>query len=124
MLLTDIENTMKNRLEESVLTLNEMKGLACTFPICNEQYQPPTYDEINSLISGLGLSQRQVALITGARYNEKGSTIVRRWKAHPDNPDHRVMPYSAWRLLVEFAGLSDTDSTKQEFEKKTRRKQQ
>lgn len=56
----------------------------------------PTPEEIKSLMKDAGLTGSKAATLTGV----KDSRTVRRWVGG-DTP----IPFSAWAILVEYAGL-------------------
>ena len=46
----------------------------------------------------------------GAHYDsKKGSTSVRRWQTDTSSKDYRTISYSAWRLLLLYAGIVTVD---------------
>lgn len=89
----------------------------CALPYADPDYQRPTVDEIRDLIRITGWSQSDVARLVGVNFNpKKGSTTVRKWKAPDSSPDHRTIPYSAWRLMLIEAGVVSTVSNRVEDE--------
>ncbi len=91
-------------------TIQAFSNRACSLPANHADYAAPTPDELGALIAIMGWSQSDVAKLTGVSYNvKKGSPTVRRWKAPADKPDHRDIPYSAWRLLLLYAGVVAID---------------
>lgn len=101
------ENRATYRVDKSALSkIDEFKNLDCARLFSDPDYVPPTVDELSALIALAGWSQSKVAQITGVTYNpKKGSTTVRKWKTPADKPEHRDIPYSAWRLLLINAGV-------------------
>lgn len=92
-------------------SLDELKGSGCLLPSFHPDYRHPTPEQVDLLIAGLGCSQNQVAKLVDVVYTAKGSPTVRRWKMHMGSNEHRKIPYAAWRILVEFAGLASTEET-------------
>lgn len=81
-------------------------GQPCCLPFSHPNYEPPTPDQVSYLVKACGWSQREVALIAGVGHDpKKGSTTVRKWRAPADKPEHRQIPYAAWRLLLIYAGV-------------------
>lgn len=85
--------------------LEAFKQKPCSLPFSDPGYIPPTPEEVDALIKLAGLSQRQTAQITGVRYDDKGSSAVRKWRASTDKTYHRAISYAAWRLLLLEAGV-------------------
>ncbi|MCW9024070.1 MAG: hypothetical protein OQK73_05255 [Gammaproteobacteria bacterium] len=91
-------------------SLTAFKNRPCALPYCHPDYVPPTPEEVAALTELAGWSQRETALIVGVNYNpKKGSTTVRKWKAPVSSPEHRAIPFAAWWLLLEAAGVVTTD---------------
>jgi hypothetical protein len=86
-------------------TIQAFRNRPCTLVGWDPDYRPPTPEELTSLINLAGWSQTQVAKITGVSYSQKGSTTVRKWRTPRGDSEHREIPYSAWRLLLEYAGV-------------------
>lgn len=72
-------------------------------------YQPPSPLEIRALRRLMGWSQTDVAKIVGASWNHKGSSSVRKWETATDKPEHRKIPYAAWRLLLLHSGVVELE---------------
>ena len=95
-------------------TMNAFKNRACALPFDDPGYQPPSPEEITQLIKLAGWSQAKTAKLVGVNYNpKKGSTTIRKWRTKVDSPEHRNIPYSAWRLLLLYAGVVKLDFTEQ-----------
>ncbi len=92
------------KTQRAISSLSDFKTRSCALPYCSDGYEPPTPEEIGDLIRLAGWSQREVALITGVNYNEKGSTTVRKWKSS-GGKEARAIPYAAWRQMLEVAGV-------------------
>lgn len=108
--------------EVTPASLDAFKNRPCSLPYCHPDYRPPTPEEVTALIKLAGWSQRETALITGVNYNpKKGSTIVRRWRAPEESAEHRAIPYAAWRLLLEQAGVVTVDEAIIAFERYAQR---
>ena len=88
-------------------TLESFKGMKCARPFFTGEYIPPTPAQVQSLISAMGWNQQQVAMITGVSWTKKGSSTVRKWKTE-EGPEMRVIPYAAWRQMLECARIVDT----------------
>lgn len=63
-------------------------------------YEPPSVTDLRSVIRKLGLSGSEVASRVGVSPDN-----VRKWQATRDSPNHKQIPYAAWRLLLIEAGL-------------------
>ncbi len=74
-------------------------------------YIPPEPEEVKALIKLCGWKQLTVAKITGVTYSkEKGSSSIRKWLAAKEingkrNRNSSQIPYTAWRLLLQHAGV-------------------
>ncbi|MBU2708746.1 hypothetical protein KCM76_22325 [Zooshikella marina] len=90
--------------------LQAFKNRPCCLPFSDENYLSPTAAEVGQLIKLAGWSQRQTAILVGVSWSKKGSTTVRKWKTPEGNDEHRKIPYSAWRLLLIYAGVVDVTS--------------
>ncbi len=99
----------ENKLE---IDFAKLKASPCALPFFHPNYRPPTPEEVAALIKISGLSQRQAALVVGVNSNPKGSPTIRRWKTRVEDKEHRTIPYAAWRLLLEFTGISSTEETR------------
>lgn len=97
---------------KKITQLDQVKEIPCALPFCHPGYKEPTPEEVDIVIRLSGLSQRKVAMITGASYSEKGSPRVRNWRASIDSEHHRKIPYGSWRLLLEYLGISSTEMTR------------
>ena len=87
-------------------SLAAFKQRRCVLPFSHPDYRSPTPDEIDRLIKLAGWSQNDAAKLLGVTFNpKKGSSTIRKWRAHPDSKDYRVMPYAAWRLALLYAGV-------------------
>ncbi len=69
------------------------------------KYLPPTVDEFKHLVQAMGWSQKQVALLVGVSVS-----TVKKWSLSEDSKGHRSIPYSAWSLLLVFAGRKYPES--------------
>lgn len=99
-------------VKSSELTLERLKASPSVLPYSHPDYEPPTPEEVSFVIAVAELSQRKAALVTGAQANVKGSATIRRWKTPSTSESHRPIPYAAWRLLLEYAGIASTDETR------------
>lgn len=69
-------------------------------------FEQPTAQDVKALRSLCGWSQNDVAKLVGVNFNpSKGSTTVRKWETPENKPEHRKIPYSAWRLMLIYAGI-------------------
>lgn len=100
-----------------IISLEQMKSLPSALPYCHPDYKSPTPQEVDAVIRLAGLSQRKAALLVGVRNTEKGSPTIRRWKAPKESDQHREIPYAAWRLLLEYSGISTVGDTLDALEK-------
>ena len=64
------------------------------------KYQPPTPADVRAVIRQLGLKGSEVAKVVRV-----SSETVRRWQTSTESSGHKPMPYGAWRLLLNEAGL-------------------
>ncbi len=105
-----MSNNPKAYTDSHAKTLDAFKNRASSLPYSASGYDAPTPEDVGELIKLMGWSQNDVAKMTGVNYDpKKGSPTVRRWKAPVDKPDHRDIPYSAWRLLLIAAGIAQID---------------
>ncbi len=103
-------------------SLEAFTNRPCALPYCHPDYRPPTSEEVTALIKLAGWSQREVALIAGVSYTQgKGSATVRRWQAPVDKSEHRAIPYAAWFVLLEHAGVVTVDDALIAFERYAQR---
>lgn len=71
-------------------------------------YLAPNSNDIRELIELMNWTYADVARLVGVAYTSKGSSpTVQRWCANEESKDHRKIPYSAWRLLLVYAGFVD-----------------
>lgn len=68
-------------------------------------YEPPTNEEVKQLAKLMNWTGGDVATLTGVENKEGRSRTVRRWMADPSTTNYRAIPYSAWRLLLIYAGV-------------------
>lgn len=86
--------------------LDDFKDLPCALQCTDPLYKPPTPEQIADLQKAAGWSQVDVAKITGVSYDpDKGSATVVRWRQPLGHKNHRDIPYSAWRLMLIYAGV-------------------
>jgi hypothetical protein len=87
-------------------SLDGFKNRPCALPFGNPAYAPPTPQEVDRLIKLAGWSQTGVARLVGVTFNlKKGSSTIRKWRANVEKDDARQIPYSAWRLMLLYAGV-------------------
>ena len=86
-------------------SLNCFVNRSCALLFADADYCPPTPEEVQSLIKLAGWSQTEVARLVGVSWSKKGSTTVRKWQSKVGTPDHRVITYSTWRLMLLYAGV-------------------
>ena len=90
-------------------TLDAFKNRNCARRYTDPAYRPPEPDEVNQLIILCGWSQNDAAKLVGVKWDpKKGSSTIRKWKSDKAKKDHREIPYSAWRLLLIYAGVVDS----------------
>jgi hypothetical protein len=88
------------------ISLEAFRNRPCALPFSHAAYMPPTPEEVDRLIDLAGWSQNVTAKLVGVAYNpKKGSSTVRKWKAAVEKDDSREIPYSAWRLMLIYAGV-------------------
>jgi hypothetical protein len=88
------------------ISLEAFSNRPCALPFGHSAYRPPTPQEVDRLIKLAGWSQSGVARLVGVTYNpKKGSSTIRKWRANIDKDDYREIPYSAWRLMLLYAGV-------------------
>lgn len=103
-------------------TVEAFQNRPSALPAWDPDYKPPEPEEVDALIKAAGWSQRKAAMIVGVDYSEKGSTTIRKWrtarlKGGNPNPEHRQIPYSAWRLMLEYAGVVTVEDGLRELER-------
>ncbi|WP_370164393.1 helix-turn-helix domain-containing protein [Marisediminitalea sp.] len=83
-----------------------MAGMTIGFnekPCCklfgDEKYQPPTVEELKTLLEMNNWTQRDVSILVGVSLS-----TVKKWSLSENSSGHRNIPYSAWRLLLIYAG--------------------
>ena len=97
-------------------TVQAFRNRNCCLPFDAPGYTPPHPEEVDALIKLAGWSQTEVARLAGVKYDrKKGSPTVRRWKAKKEDSQHREIPYSAWRLLLILAGITDPAEDKRQI---------
>jgi len=85
---------------------NHPSALLSTDP----NFRLPTPEEIKRLRQLAGWSQVQAAKLVGVAFDpKKGSTSIRRWERAEDKPDHRLISYAAWRLMLIYASVVTVD---------------
>lgn len=90
------------------MNLESFARLPCALPFIDERYQPPTPEEVAQLINLAGWSQNEAAKLAGVSWDTKrGSSTIRKWKSAKGEKEHREIPFSAWRLLLVYAGVVD-----------------
>ncbi|QSB03819.1 hypothetical protein JWZ98_22815 (plasmid) [Methylomonas sp. EFPC1] len=88
------------------VSLDVFRNRPCALPFGHAAYISPTPHEVDRLIKLAGWSQSAVARLVGVTYNpKKGSSTIRKWRADRDKDDYREIPYSAWRLMLLYAGV-------------------
>ncbi len=87
-------------------SVDAFRNRPCALPFGSPSYVPPTPQEVDRLIQLVGWSQNGVARLVGVTFNpKKGSSTIRKWRASVGKDDHREIPYSAWRLMLLYAGV-------------------
>lgn len=85
------EKTAHYTTSDGLLTLQEIKASRSLLPFNNSEYEPPTPDEIKTVIAWTEKSSAELARYLGI----SEPRTVRRWKEGKP-----VIPYAAWRLLL------------------------
>jgi hypothetical protein len=88
-----------------MITLEAFRGLPCSLLFADPGYSRPTPGEVDALIRAAGWSQNDAARIVGVSFGDKGSTTIRKWRAPLQSAEYREIPYSAWRLMLIYAGV-------------------
>ena len=92
------------------MTLDALSKRGCAKLYTDDDYEPPTPEEVAQLIKLAGWSQNDAAKIVGVKWDtKKGSSTIRKWKSDKAKADHRPIPYSAWRLMLLEAGVVMVD---------------
>lgn len=92
------------------ISLEAFRNRPCALPFSHAAYVPPTPEEVNRLIKLVGWSQSVTAKLVGVNYvPKKGSSTIRKWQASVEKDDYREIPYSAWRLMLLYAGVVSID---------------
>tara|TARA_A200000159_G_scaffold137138_1_gene137135 strand:+ start:1800 stop:2138 length:339 start_codon:yes stop_codon:yes gene_type:complete len=86
-------------------TLEAFRNRPCSLPFFDQNYRPPTPEEIHNLRKLMGLSQANLARVLGVSFNEKGSNTVRKWETAEGKENHRPIVYATWRLMLAVAGI-------------------
>lgn len=86
-------------------TIEAFRNRRCSLLFADFNYEPPTPEEVKALIAVAEWSQTQVSEIVGVSHNAKGSTTIRKWRSPIESPEHRKIPYAAWRLMLIHAGV-------------------
>lgn len=72
----------------------------CRLPFSDQQYEPPTSEEVRQALKHGGLTGAAAGQLLGV-----GGRTVRKWTG-----GERDIPYSAWRLLLIHVGLALDDT--------------
>jgi len=87
-------------------TLDAFKNRNCARLYTDELYTPPEPEEVSQLIILCQWSQNDAAKLMGVKWDtKKGSSTIRKWKSDKAKKDYREIPYSAWRLMLIYAGV-------------------
>ncbi len=88
----------------SAATLEAFKNRFSSLGIQHEQYVQPTSEEVRSLRKIMGLTQNELAALTGVFFDKKnGSSTVRKWEANTS--EKSCITPSAWELMLLKSGL-------------------
>ncbi len=88
----------------SPATLNAFKNRSCSLGIQHENYEHPTGMEVKALRELMGLTQNELASLTGVFADKKkGSSTVRKWESSPLEKSR--ISTSAWELMLLKAGI-------------------
>lgn len=91
-------------------SLEAFSNRPCSLPFGHAAYVPPSPQEVDRLVKLAGWSQSEAAALVGVSFNpKKGSSTIRKWRARADSDDARAIPYSAWRLMLLYAGVVSLD---------------
>lgn len=102
------ENAAVYQIErQAPVTLETMQHWASVRLFSDHRYQEPTPWQVAAFLDFTGWTQEMIANTVGVAFDRgKGSTTIRRWRMQSENG--RVIPYSAWRLLLLKAGVVDS----------------
>ncbi len=90
--------------EQPPKTLNALRRRNCALGIQHEDYEHPTGMEVKALRELMGLTQRELASLTGVCVDKKkDSSTVRKWES-PSLEKSRIST-SAWELMLLKAGV-------------------
>lgn len=107
------ETRAEYKIDGAGLTKEDLARRNCSRRFDDPLFRPPTAEEVDGLIKLAGWSQREAALIVGANFTPgKGSTTIRKWRAKEGAPEHRAIPYAAWRLMLLESGVVDLEREK------------
>ncbi|MGF1804335.1 hypothetical protein L4C31_03685 [Aliivibrio sifiae] len=82
------------------VTVEAFRNRPCSLPITDQNYVPPTPEEVRALRQLLGFTQSRIGALVGRAYNEKGCKAVRRWENNIESKEYRPINYSAWQLML------------------------
>ena len=86
--------------------LKAFSNKKCCLHFNHSEYLHPEPEEVTELIKLAGWTITQTAKLVGVSYTvEKGSPTLRRWRANKSASHYREIPYSAWRLMLIYAGV-------------------
>ena len=91
------------------VTIEAFKNSPCSLHWTDDNYRPPSADEIKSLQKLAGWSSRDMGFLTGNTFTEKGCNAARRWKLPEGHADHKNVSWAMWRLLLQAAGVVTVD---------------
>lgn len=73
----------------------------CCRQFTDDNYRPPTTEEIRHVLKLLNLTGSQAAKVLGVSSSKvSGSRTIRKWTG-----GEREMPYATWHLLLAYAGI-------------------
>jgi len=92
-------------------TLEEFKEQPFCLPRTDERYIHPEPKDVATLLKLAGWSQNDAAKLVGVSHDVKrGSSTIRKWKSDKAKKEYREIPYSAWRLMLLYAGVVQVDN--------------
>lgn len=92
-----------------IVKIEKFSRLDCCRHGGDPLYKTPTKADFELFKTVTCWTDSDVCRVLGLPYNpEKGSKLLRQWRADPENINHREIPYSAWRYLIGVAELVDT----------------
>lgn len=90
------------------VTHKDLAGLRNTTLLPYDQgWQQPTPDEVRTALelAGQVFNKNKLTGSEAGRLTGVDARTIRKWTAPENEANHRPIPYAAWRLLIERAGI-------------------